>query len=180
MAGVSDLLLQAERGIYSASYPRPPRSPHICQRSPGTVLREMPLTIEERALSPHPDPLPWGEGESLADLELANRFCFVLQRAVQFPLPKGEGQGEGKHEVSKPDARNNTSVQGFKAQIFRRILSPISKAKRNKFRRSCPTLLIVPHAHVPLATPASVPDNIENDTSIVFRLVDGAGAERQR
>ena len=116
MAGVSDLLLQAERGIYSASYPRPPRSPHICQRSPGTVLREMPLTIEERALSPHPDPLPWGEGESLADLELANRFWIILKRAVQFPphepvvrempltieggplpphpdpLPKGEGE----------------------------------------------------------------------------------------
>src|SRR6266566_6599698 len=97
MAGVSDLLLQAERGIYSASYPRPPRSPHICQRSPGTVLREMPLTIEERALSPHPDPLPWGEGESLADLELANRFWIVSKRAVQFPLPWGEGQSVKSH-----------------------------------------------------------------------------------
>src|SRR5438552_7676750 len=59
----------------------------------------MPLPIEERALSPHPNPLPWGEGESLADLELANRFWFVLKRAVQFPLPKGEGQGEGKRRA---------------------------------------------------------------------------------
>ena len=62
----------------------------------------MLLTIEERALSPHPDPLPWGEGESLADLELANRFWIVRKRAVQFPLPMGEGQGEGKQDVSKP------------------------------------------------------------------------------
>ena len=64
----------------------------------------MPLTIEERALSPHPNPLPWGEGESLADLELANRFWIVLKRAVQFPPPWGEGQGEGEEDLGKPGA----------------------------------------------------------------------------
>src|SRR5207244_3454269 len=35
--------------------------------------------------------------------------------AVQFPLPKGEGQGEGEQDVSQLEARNNMSVQAFKA-----------------------------------------------------------------
>src|SRR5437899_929712 len=54
-------------------------------------------------LPPHPSPLPWGEGESLSNLELANRFWLVQKRATQFPLPKGEGQGEGKPNTSKPE-----------------------------------------------------------------------------
>src|SRR5438876_622053 len=82
------------------------------------VVRELPLTIEERALPPHPSPLPWGEGDSVPDLELANRFWLVHRRAVQFPLPEGEGQGEGEQDVSNPDAPNNTSVQGFKARTI--------------------------------------------------------------
>src|SRR5437016_6252584 len=80
------------------------------------VVCEMPHQIEERALPPHPGPLPWGEGDSVPDLELANRFWLVHRRAVQFPLPEGEGQGEGGQDVSNSDTRNTTSVQGFKAR----------------------------------------------------------------
>src|SRR5436309_11774557 len=55
----------------------------------------------ECMLSPHPGPLPWGEGESAPPLGTTqrgvcptnlrnNRTCRRL-----FPLPVGEGQGEG-------------------------------------------------------------------------------------
>ena len=68
------------------------------------VLRKVPNWTDERSLPPHPDPLPWGEGESLSELELAKRFWFVRTGEARFPLPKGEGQGEGEQGAGKPHA----------------------------------------------------------------------------
>ena len=55
------------------------------------VLREMPLPIEERALS-HPDPLPKGEGESLPDLE-RQAILVCPQTGGAVPSPQGRGPG---------------------------------------------------------------------------------------
>src|SRR3989442_2070376 len=55
----------------------------------------------------------------------AKRFWFVRRRAAQFPLPKGEGQGEGEQDVNQPDAPNAPpKFKGSKREIsFREILS---------------------------------------------------------
>ena len=87
-----------------------------------------------------------GERENgLPIWNLPNRFWIVLKRAVWFPLPWGEGEGEGKQEVSKPDARNHTSVRGSKREIFRGLeigqvvdrsgeSEAVEGMERNKFR----------------------------------------------
>jgi len=55
-----------------------------------------------RLLSPHPDPLPWGEGMAGGGLLLSN-VCVVntsarllMRRRRILPLPGGEGRGEGE------------------------------------------------------------------------------------
>src|SRR5437870_8943612 len=49
-----------------------------------------------RAVSPHPDPLPQGEGTaSIAQWKADRSGLFSTERMVH-PLPKGEGWGEGK------------------------------------------------------------------------------------
>ena len=55
------------------------------------------------ALSPHPDPLPRGEGTAAKRLRLfdrpsrkSRRTSFRDRRPTILPLPKGEGRGEGK------------------------------------------------------------------------------------
>src|SRR5438034_6200609 len=85
----------------------------------------MPLRTEGRLLPPHPDPLPWGEGESLPDRELAKRFWFVHRWSARYPLPKGEGQpahqrlgdggGEGERDASNP---SREMTPRFKARSF--------------------------------------------------------------
>jgi len=62
--------------------------------------------VTESTLSPHPGPLPRGEGESIHGLGKSERSDFSrtlgMSRSTRllFPLPKGEGQGEG-NEVPK-------------------------------------------------------------------------------
>ena len=47
---------------------------------------------------PHPSPLPWGEGESDAALDFADRAGLGKTLSLQPPLPEGEGWGEGEPE----------------------------------------------------------------------------------
>src|SRR5213083_406299 len=47
-------------------------------------------------LSPHPSPLPWGEGEPFSPRRTIQTRRLSTARCALFPLPEGEGQGEGK------------------------------------------------------------------------------------
>src|SRR2546427_2885145 len=47
-------------------------------------------------LSPHPSPLPWGEGEPFSPRRTSHTRRPSTARGALFPLPEGEGQGEGK------------------------------------------------------------------------------------
>src|SRR5881409_464815 len=47
-------------------------------------------------LSPHPSPLPWGEGEPFSPRRTIRTRRLSTARCAVFPLPEGEGQGEGK------------------------------------------------------------------------------------
>src|SRR4029453_13046665 len=57
-----------------------------------------------RLLSPHPSPLPWGEGVSSAALVNGPESLVVPRRFLAecgsafLPLPKGEGRGEGEYK----------------------------------------------------------------------------------
>ena len=51
---------------------------------------------ERRFLSPHPGPLSPGEGEACPDRSSIQTRRLFTARSSQFPLPEGEGQGEGK------------------------------------------------------------------------------------
>ena len=61
--------------------------------------------MELRAVSPHPDPLPQGEGKaSFAQWKSNPSELFSQQRMVH-PLPKGEGRGEGKGNATPRHAK---------------------------------------------------------------------------
>src|SRR2546422_1821619 len=47
-------------------------------------------------LSPHPSPLPWGEGEPFSPRRTIQTHRLTTARCALSPLPEGEGQGEGK------------------------------------------------------------------------------------
>src|SRR6185503_6778448 len=66
--------------------------------SRATVYWNGPIRVEiGRAVSPHPNPLPQGEGiASIAEWKRGiSGLIFALRRI--HPLPEGEGRGEGKH-----------------------------------------------------------------------------------
>src|SRR6266508_1896254 len=44
-------------------------------------------------LSPHPSPLPWGEGEPFSLRRTIQNRRLYTARCALFPLPEGEGQG---------------------------------------------------------------------------------------
>src|SRR5207247_7906858 len=64
--------------------------------------------IVERALPPHPYPLPWGEGASLRRILRWRGLCFIERCEMVLPLPKGEGRGEGE-----PGMRTRIAFRGF-------------------------------------------------------------------
>ena len=53
-------------------------------------------------LSPHPSPLPWGEGEPNSPQSTIQSHWLSAARCALFPLPEGEGQGEGKRPGHPP------------------------------------------------------------------------------
>src|SRR2546426_485126 len=58
------------------------------------------------SFSPHPGPLPWGEGESNPVAWPILTFRLAKSRLRRLPLPKGEGRGEGKGVIRVPEVRN--------------------------------------------------------------------------
>src|SRR6266516_3451908 len=48
----------------------------------------------------HPSPLPRGEGEPFSTRSTIQTFRPSLRGCALFPLPEGEGQGEGKRRLS--------------------------------------------------------------------------------
>ena len=62
-------------------------------------------------LPPHPGSLPTGEGGSYAAVRRAEHPGLVEALARSFPLPEGEGQGEGKRDVRWLDSVVYTTVQ---------------------------------------------------------------------
>ena|SRR5436305_606514 len=47
------------------------------------------------SVSPHPSPLPWGEGEPFSARRAIQTSRLSTAPRALFPLPEGEGQGEG-------------------------------------------------------------------------------------
>ncbi len=65
-------------------------------------------------LSPHPSPLPWGEGAGYQIARLGREPSNLLPREVLFlPLPKGEGWGEGERDTRKPRRKQLPQLLNF-------------------------------------------------------------------
>ena len=62
----------------------------------STIFRGDSRGAVRWSLSPHPGPLPWGEGELLLAADYNPDLSALTARCALFPLPEGEGQGEGK------------------------------------------------------------------------------------
>src|SRR5207253_5142369 len=65
-------------------------------RTGRTPRRGHPRGAALWLLSPHPSPLPWGEGESVSPQRTIQTRRLSTAHCALFPLPEGEGQGEGK------------------------------------------------------------------------------------
>src|SRR5207249_2173003 len=70
----------------------------------GSAAEDSPSStvpgMVSRAVSPHPDPLPQGEGTArIAQWKSDGSGLFSVERRVH-PLPKGEGWGEGKESTA--------------------------------------------------------------------------------
>src|SRR5438876_12135740 len=79
-----------------------------------TPRRRLSRGAASRFLSPHPGPLPWGEGEPFAAGRTIQRGCFSTARSSLFPLPEGEGQGEGKRR--EVPSRVSVPSRNFRTQ----------------------------------------------------------------
>src|SRR6266576_2510208 len=53
----------------------------------------------QRAVPPHPNPLPWGEGEESATRSKTQHLPNFRALEMILPLPEGEGWGEGEGDV---------------------------------------------------------------------------------
>ena len=69
-------------------------------------------------LSPHPSPLPWGEGGPIAPLRTIQTHRNSTAPRALFPLPEGEGQGEGKR-LGLPSPVSDHSRKCRSARVLR-------------------------------------------------------------
>src|SRR6266542_2356588 len=102
MMSKSGRRLQILAGLSSAWRSRNRADPAHSGRSDSEHPEASEGTLDGlHSLSLHPGPLPWGEGESSAVLgaipetELAKPVRKTRASRWLFPLPEGEGQGEG-------------------------------------------------------------------------------------
>src|SRR5437762_2090001 len=78
------------RSVSAPANPSPKRcSDSLKQGAAGgegesVAVRQAPEAVGgmDDTLPPHPNPLPWGEGELFADLEIAKRFGFTRRPAA--------------------------------------------------------------------------------------------------
>src|SRR5439155_12815700 len=97
-----------------------------CQPS-GEISRPGCGQIFRRPLPPHPNPLPQGEGETLAALEDFERLGFGEARPIMLPLPEGEGWGEGEGSVKTSGcSKNETRIAPHPSSVavLRRMDAP--------------------------------------------------------
>src|SRR5438093_6472115 len=91
-------------------------------------------TIPFRAVSPHPDPLPQGQGTARSAEWKADRYALFSTETMVHPLPKGEGRAEGKETTAPRSADVVASACGQRQQFHvpmyprhcRRSLIPLS------------------------------------------------------
>src|SRR5437660_5226851 len=76
-----------------------PNGPSSNRRTPR---QRVSCGAAPRFLSPHPGPLPGGEGEAFPARRTIQRGRFSTAGSSLFPLPTGEGQGEGKRREFHP------------------------------------------------------------------------------
>ncbi len=60
-------------------------------------------------VSPHPGPLPWGEGETEPTLGRSQKYLICQGVQKLFLLPEGEGQDEGENDIAFRQAAFETS-----------------------------------------------------------------------
>src|SRR2546428_12651270 len=64
------------------------------------------------SFSPHPVPLPWGEGEPFSLRRTIQTSRLSTARCALFPLPEGEDQGEGKRrEIESPASEHSRNCR---------------------------------------------------------------------
>src|SRR5438445_4639977 len=56
---------------------------------------------------PHAGPLPWGRENRPPRFRQSKAPRLVAARGAVFPLPAGEGQGEGERDPANPNGRTN-------------------------------------------------------------------------
>src|SRR2546426_12261265 len=102
---VSDLRQSGGLGImnpYNSEYGPP--------GNPCTPKRGRSRGGARRLLSPHPDPLPRGEGTASIAQWKADGCGLFSRRSRIHPLPKGEGRGEGERREVPPAYRTNPGI----------------------------------------------------------------------
>src|SRR5438128_11744915 len=93
-----------------------------------------------RFLSPHPDPLPRGEGTvSIAQRKADGCGLFSEQCRVH-PLPRGEGRGGGKRREVK--SRVSDQSRTCRTPRVLRQIRPFAKMTINASRRAFPLFTI--------------------------------------
>ncbi len=98
-----------------------------------------------RAVSPHPDPLPQGEGTTrIAQWKADGSGLFSAERRVH-PLPKGEGWGEGKEPWHAAARMTSPGVQPLPAglHVFEAFTIPSLRLCRRSLTRCQPADLIL-------------------------------------
>src|SRR5947208_17101836 len=73
--------------------------------------------MELRAVSPHPDPLPLGEGKASSAQWKSDRSGLYSAQGMSHPLPEGEGRGEGKGDARCANRIDNSPSSALRPKV---------------------------------------------------------------